>query len=294
MVNLELYKIFKTVADEQNITRASEKLNLTQPAVTKHIKNLENILQVKLFVRSNHGIVLTKQGQELYEKIGETINILTNIEKTYYKTRDINLGIHTTLLNKIFSKCINEYYIKNPKSKINTRNRDNEQMILELKNKEIDIIFSKKMDIKKDYENIKFTKLGEFNDVLIVNKNSKWKDKKITVKDIKNTTIYMPRKTSETPRNFFESLNCTDKDFKDIKNITYLTIFEIVKSNEVIGLVTKEFMSEDNIKNDFCILDTEFKIKPIEFGIYTNKDNMFEDLKIFIKIIKSYFPNKQI
>ena len=71
MINLELYKIFVLVAKEENLTRASEKLNLTQPAVTKHIKNLEEILQVKLFVRSNHGIKLTEQGKLLYDKIKE-------------------------------------------------------------------------------------------------------------------------------------------------------------------------------------------------------------------------------
>lgn len=71
MINLELYKIFVLVAKEENLTRASEKLNLTQPAVTKHIKNLEEILQVKLFVRSNHGIKLTEQGKSLYDKIKE-------------------------------------------------------------------------------------------------------------------------------------------------------------------------------------------------------------------------------
>lgn len=60
MVNLELYKIYVTVAKEQNITRASEKLNISQPAVTKHIKNLENILQVTLFKRNNKGLTLTE------------------------------------------------------------------------------------------------------------------------------------------------------------------------------------------------------------------------------------------
>lgn len=45
MINLELYKIFVIVAQELNITKASEKLNISQPAVTKHIKNLENILE---------------------------------------------------------------------------------------------------------------------------------------------------------------------------------------------------------------------------------------------------------
>ena len=41
MINLELYRIFKIVADEENLTKASEILHISQPAVTKHIKNLE-------------------------------------------------------------------------------------------------------------------------------------------------------------------------------------------------------------------------------------------------------------
>lgn len=66
MVNLELYKIYVTVAKEQKITRASEKLNISQPAVTKHIKNLENILETKLFERNNKGLKLTETGEKLY------------------------------------------------------------------------------------------------------------------------------------------------------------------------------------------------------------------------------------
>lgn len=60
MINLELYKIFVVVASKLNITKASQKLNISQPAVTKHIKNLENILQVTLFKRNNKGLILTE------------------------------------------------------------------------------------------------------------------------------------------------------------------------------------------------------------------------------------------
>ena len=49
MVNLELYRIFKIVAEEENLTKGSEILHISQPAVTKHIKNLENQLSIKLF-----------------------------------------------------------------------------------------------------------------------------------------------------------------------------------------------------------------------------------------------------
>ena len=49
MIDLELYRIFKIVAEEENLTKASEILHISQPAVTKHIKNLENELNVQLF-----------------------------------------------------------------------------------------------------------------------------------------------------------------------------------------------------------------------------------------------------
>ena len=52
MINTELYKIFYTVATVKNITKASEILCISQPAVTKHIKNLEEALGVILFIRN--------------------------------------------------------------------------------------------------------------------------------------------------------------------------------------------------------------------------------------------------
>ena len=289
MVNLELYKIFVTVAKEENITKASEKLNLTQPAVTKHMKNLESILETKLFIRNNHGIKLTKQGVELYQDIKDSVDVLVNEENKYLQIKDINLGIHSTILNKMFSDCMSEYYIQNTNSKINVLNQDNEQMLLELKNGELDIIFSKKIYTKTNDKNIKFIKLGEWNEVLIANQNYKLKDKQMTLEDIKNTTIYMPKRTSETSHNFFKSLNCKYEDFKDIKHATYKTITEIIKNNDGVGLVTKEFVEEEIKKHNLCILNTQFHIKPIEFGIYIHRERKFKELNTFIQIIEKHF-----
>ena len=181
MVNLELYKIFITVANEKNITRASEKLYLTQPAVSKHIKNLENILKIKLFTRSNYGINLTKQGEELYNKIKDATNLLINIENKYLENREIKLGIHSTILNKIFGKCISDFYFENPLSKIATFNHENEEMLKELQNGDLDIIFSKKIQGDLIYENIKFLKLGTWHDILIANSKSKYRDKIVNI-----------------------------------------------------------------------------------------------------------------
>ena len=59
--------IFKTVCECQSITAAAGKLNMTQPAVSVAIKELESFYQVKLFERMNRTIYLTEAGNTLRE-----------------------------------------------------------------------------------------------------------------------------------------------------------------------------------------------------------------------------------
>lgn len=67
--NLENYKVFYYVGKYESLTMAAKKLAISQPAVSQAMKQLEGILEVKLFVRSSKGIRLTKEGKLLYEHI---------------------------------------------------------------------------------------------------------------------------------------------------------------------------------------------------------------------------------
>lgn len=293
MANLELYKIFAMVAREENLTKASEKLYISQPAVTKHIKNLEEILKIKLFSRSNHGILLTEQGRKLYEEIEEPIQKLLEIDEKYVnKNRNINLGVHSTILKQILKESINDYYKENIKSKINSFNLENQEMIEKLKEKELDIVFSKKLDIVDKEQKIEYIKLGKWTEVLIANGNSKWKEKVLTLEDLKHENFYMPRKRSATPKNFFESTNSKYEDFNQIDHMTYGIIVEVLKNTEGIGLVTKEFVEKELEENKMIILKTEFEIAPVEYGIYLNKGNKFQELDKFIAIIKTRWEDR--
>ena len=102
MVDLELYKIFKIVADEENLTRASEILNISQPAVTKHIHNLEDELEIKLFDRTRYGMKLTLDGKQIYNQIKDVINILMNVENNIKQNSILNLGIHTNMPKELY------------------------------------------------------------------------------------------------------------------------------------------------------------------------------------------------
>jgi DNA-binding transcriptional LysR family regulator len=67
---MELYRLrtFLAVADEQNLTRAAERLHISQPSVSTHIKALEEGLGVTLFIRTPKGMILSQEGSLIKSK----------------------------------------------------------------------------------------------------------------------------------------------------------------------------------------------------------------------------------
>lgn len=286
MINLELYKIFVFVAKEENITKASEKLNISQPAVTKHIKNLEEQLGVSLFKRNKYGMELTKKGRELFNEVEGPISIISNAEKKIKSSRNINLGSHVTMLSRMFRKCIADYYELNPNSQIEVTNETFNDMLNMLENQKLDIVLSKKVDESIYNANkIEFIRLGFLHDIFVINTNSKYKDRVFSKENLAKEKIYAPKKTSITSINLMKELNLTD-EMDNIKNITYTTMLGILKNEDSIGIITKEYIKDELKEKKLAILKTDFEFKPMEFGIYVNRENKFKELKDLIGIMK--------
>ena len=220
MIDFELYRVFIEVAKEENITKASEKLNISQPAVTKQIKNLENQLSLVLFERKSKGLILTEDGKRLYEKLKNPI---------------INIGTHNHMGSCVFGKVINEYCLKYPEVNLNLICEETSKMLEKLENKEIDIVFSKKIGIPVS-KNIKYIKLGYLNDVLIASKNSEIANKKLTIENIENQIIYVPRVYAQAVERLKK---LTDGKNLKLKNSSYKTILELASSGKAIGLITR-------------------------------------------------------
>lgn len=287
MINLELYRVFTIVANEENLTRASNILHISQPAVTKHIKNLENELNVKLFKRSKYGMILTDNGKKLYLQIKDSINILNKAELLFNESRDINLGSHINMLSRLFSKAISKYYKEFSNSTINVTNDSFDNMLSMLENQKLDLVLSKKFS-EDSYSPklIKFIKLGSLHDVFIVRADSKYKEKVFSKDDLKKETIYTPRKISKTTINLLKKLEISEED-SNIKNITFSTMLELLKTEDIIGIITKEYIKNELETNKLSILKTNFELEPIDFGIYYNIENRFKELQILIDIIKN-------
>ncbi len=285
MVNLELYKIFKIVADEENITRASEKLNISQPAITKHIQNLENELGYKLFERNRRGLKLNELGKGVYQEINEPIKILESIERKYTGVKIINLGTHITVFNKIFGENLSEYYKKYPNVIVNVDRSDLVEQLVKLERQKLDIVVNKK-DNNCVNDKIQFIKIMDLHDVLIVNSKNNYFGKNVTLEDLKDKIIYMPRKNSITTKNFFESIKNIRNNDIQFKCINYRTILEILQYNSDIGLVTKEAVLDELNSKKILPIATSFEIKPIEYGIYINTKNRFKELNNFVQELK--------
>ena len=286
MVNLELYRIFVVVANELNITKASEKLHISQPAVTKHIKNLEGIIGTTLFKRSNKGLVLTEEGTVLHEELKDPINDIIKIDSKISKNKNVNLGSHNHLLNIIFGECINKFYLEYPNINLNLKCLETDKMLEMLANKELDIVFSKKVENLK-LKGIKYLHIGYLNDVFIANNNSSFANRIVSKKELENAIIYVPRTYAQTVIRLKELLNNGH-----LKNSSYSTILELTSKSETIGLITREYIDDAEFERyNLTELDTELKLEPIEFGIYFTEDRKNE-VNLLIKIIKENLGTK--
>lgn len=97
-MDLRVFQYFLTVAREENITRAAQCLHITQPTLSRHIMQLEEDMKTKLFVRSNHNIILTDEGMLLKRRAEELLDL-------YDKTKQEMINNTETLSGEISIGC---------------------------------------------------------------------------------------------------------------------------------------------------------------------------------------------
>ncbi len=87
-------KVFVTVVDQQNFSKAAEELFISQPAVSVHIRNLENELGCKLINRTSKQLILTQAGEILYRNAKQMLKLYDDAK---IQINDLKSGITGTL-----------------------------------------------------------------------------------------------------------------------------------------------------------------------------------------------------
>ena len=126
-IDLELYKVFYVVAKNKHMTKASEELHISQPAISQSIKKLEEQLGGTLFLRSNKGMELTEEGKMFYEYVKDALELINNAENEFTSFKDlskgeIKIGCSTTLTKLILIDTLKKFHTEYPNININITN----------------------------------------------------------------------------------------------------------------------------------------------------------------------------
>jgi DNA-binding transcriptional LysR family regulator len=126
-------KVFYTVARRLNFTKAAEELFITQPAVTKHIHEIETYYKTQLFHRNGTKIKLTPAGIALREHAEQLFNIYRNIEVDLAAINEnvkgaIRIGASTTVAQYVLPKYLASFKQKFPDIKIELTTNNTEHI----------------------------------------------------------------------------------------------------------------------------------------------------------------------
>ena len=147
MVNLELYKVFYTVAKCGSLTKAAEELYISQPAVSQAIKQLEHQLGTPLFNRLHKGMELSVQGGELvYPDVERALQLLSGVEDKLSELRNtatgtLRIGASETIFQYCLAEKIVEFHTTYPQVKFELVTDTSPKTIEHLKNDRCDVGF---------------------------------------------------------------------------------------------------------------------------------------------------------
>jgi DNA-binding transcriptional LysR family regulator len=132
--------VFYTVATEKSIAIAADKLCLTQPTVSYHLKEMEKNSGVKLFNIKKQRVYLTRAGQDIYEYTKEIWEQLNNIDRYFdlLKQKPIRIGV-TPLLHKQVTSGLSKACKLYPNVKIEILIENSTEIVQQVSDTNIDV-----------------------------------------------------------------------------------------------------------------------------------------------------------
>ncbi|WP_026260442.1 LysR family transcriptional regulator [Segetibacter koreensis] len=194
-------KVFHTVAKRLSFTKAATELFITQPAVTKHIKELEQYFKVQLFERKGNQIKLTNQGQLMLQYTEQLFTIYRKMEFDLNSFSDnhkglLHLGASTTISQYVIPSALAEFHKKYKDIKVKLLNGNTEQIEHALLNNDIDLGI---IEGKSKNKGIKYTKYVKDEIVLVSKMNNPFaKNRPVTIEELKNIPLLVRETGSGT------------------------------------------------------------------------------------------------
>lgn len=251
------YKTFSVLADLLNYTKTAEFLNLSQPAVTKHIQYLENHLETQLVRYENRKLSLTKEGQYLKKEIDkvdqETSLIKAKLVKEKIKT-SLLVGASHTIGGYCLTDKLQKFTLTEKNAEIDLVIDNTKNILHLLDQKKIDIALISGPFNKKQYN----TRLI-FEDTIVAicsPDNPMASLKEAVFSDLKDERLLLREKDAGITGALKEALLKTDLSLNQFSERTTIgnipIIKELVKKDEGISFLYNISVADDIADKSIC------------------------------------------
>ncbi|WP_343767852.1 LysR substrate-binding domain-containing protein [Clostridium malenominatum] len=294
-MNLRHLRIFKTVCEEESITKASEKLFMTQPAVSHAINELECHLGICLFDRISRRLYLNETGKLFLGKTIKLLELYDDLEQNSKELEDnatIKIGSSITIANFILPKAIAKFetVCKNTPTKViidNARNIEN--MIL---NNEIDLGLIEGVIYKEEL--IKFPFSSYELTVLCSPEHKFVLEKSVDVNELIKERLLL-REEGSAIRDIFDSAlllhNITINP--EWISVNSQALIYAVKQNLGISVLPKILVENELSSGELCeVKVNDFELNSVNHIVFHKDKIQTKNYKTLIEIIKSKASDK--
>ena len=287
-VDLELYRVFYVVAKNKHMTKASEELHISQPAISQSIKKLEDQLGGTLFLRSNKGMELTEEGKMFYEYVKGALELINNAENEFTSFKDlskgeIKIGCSATLTKLVLMDVLRDFHIDYPNINIIITNGLTSNLINDLKLGKLDFVIFNESNIKET--NLNLEKIKELKQGFIYNPEF-YSDSVNTFEDLNSVPLILQKEESNSRRLLdYIALQNNVKLVPKMEVVSQELITEFTNICLGIGFATIDLAKRNysNLKE----LNINKKIPSVNIYLATNKSvSLTFASKMFIKFLK--------
>ncbi|MBE8724651.1 LysR family transcriptional regulator [Flavobacterium hungaricum] len=292
-------KVFYTVALRLNFTKAATELYISQPAVSKHIQELEETYKTKLFERNGSKIALTPAGKLLLKYTKNIFEIYRQIDfdmSAFSSERQgfLRLGSSTTISQYIISPILARFHQKQKDIKVNLLNGNTEQIESALINKEIEIGIVEGQSKNQSIKYIPFLK----DELVLVcrSENPLAKQNEISLNDLKTIKFITRERGSGTLEVIEFALKKAGLKFSDLQIEMQLGSTESIKSyllnSDCFAFMSIHAVSKELLNKELIVLDVEKLAVERYFYIITLLGKSDPLSEMFIQNISDYYNLK--
>jgi DNA-binding transcriptional LysR family regulator len=292
-------KVFYTVALRLNFTKAATELYITQPAVSKHIQELEETYKTKLFERNGSKIALTPAGKILLEHTKKIFEIYREIDFDMSSFRSerqglLRLGSSTTISQYIISPVLARFHQKQQDIKVNLLNGNTEQIENALINKEIEIGI---VEGQSKNQSIKYVPFIKDELVLVCSaRNALAKRSEISLDDLKSMKFITRERGSGTLEVIEYALKQVGVKLSDLQIEMQLGNTESIKSyllnSDCFAFMSIHAVGKELKNNELIVLDVESLTIERYFYIITLLGKSDALTELFIQNLSSFYNLK--